>query len=72
MNYGVSPSNCATVCFINLIHVNAKLPQVDLCQLNLLHQLLVRHGNIVERKDAPAETEEEQSTERNESPKGEL
>lgn len=55
----------------NLIDVNAKLPQVDLCHLNLLHQLLVRRGNIVERKDAPAETEEEQSAERNESPEGE-
>ena len=57
---------------MNLVHVNTKLPQVDLCHLNLLHQLLVRHGNIVERKDAPAETEEEHSAERNEGPEGEL
>lgn len=42
---------------LDLIHVNTKLPQVDLCHLNLLHQLLVRRGNIVEREDAPAETE---------------
>jgi hypothetical protein len=55
-----------------LVHVNAKLPEVDLGQLNLLHQLLVRRGNIVEGKDAPAETEEEECAERNEGPEGEL
>lgn len=57
---------------VNLINVNTELPQVNLCQLNLLHQLLVRRGNIVEREDAPAETEEQQSAERNEGPEGKL
>lgn len=60
------------ISLLNLIHVNTKLPQVDLCHLNLRHQLLVRRGNIVEREDTPAETEEEQSAERNEGPEGKL
>lgn len=55
-----------------LVHVNAQLPQIDLGQLNLLHELLVRRGDIVEGEDAPAETEEEERAEGNEGPEGEL
>lgn len=56
----------------DLVHVNAKLPKIDLGQLNLLHQLLVRCGNIVESEDAPAKTEEEERAEGNEGPEWEL
>ena len=55
-----------------LVHINAKSPQVRLGQFDLLHELLVRLGHVVEGEDAPAEAEEEECAERNEGPEGKL
>lgn len=56
----------------NLVDIDTELAQVNLGLVNLSHELLVRVGNVVEGQDAPAETEEGDSAERNEGPEGEL
>jgi len=65
--------NCATTRSnaSQLVHVDTKLPQVDLGQRNLIHQLPVRRGDIIEGQEAPAEAEEEKCAKGNESPGGE-
>lgn len=56
----------------HLVNVNAQPPQIRLGHINLLHQLLVRGGDVVEGEDAPAEAEEEHSAKGDEGPEGEL
>lgn len=55
-----------------LVDIDTELAQVDLGSFNLVHQLLVRLGNIVKGKNAEAETEEKKSAKGNESPEGKL
>jgi hypothetical protein len=59
-------------CGAALVDVDAKRAQVFLRQINLGHDLLVRLGNVVEGQNAPAETEEQVSAERDEKPEREL
>ena len=56
----------------NLVDVDTQLAQILLGQVNLLHQLLVRLGNVVEGQNAPAQTEEERGAEGDESPEWKL
>lgn len=56
----------------SLVDINTELAQVRLGQVNLLHQLLVRLGDVVEGQDAPAQAEEEQGTEADEGPEWQL
>lgn len=58
--------------FTNLVDSNAELSELNLGLLNLRRELLVCVGDVVEGKDAEAETEEEVCAERNEGPEGEL
>lgn len=60
------------MCSCNLVDIDAELAEVNLGLANLLHQLLVRFGDIVEGDDAEAETEEEEGAKGDESPKREL
>lgn len=54
------------------VNVDTQLAQVDLGHVNLLHELLVRVGHVVEGEDAEAEAEEEDGAKGDEGPKGEL
>lgn len=56
----------------SLVDIDTELAEVNLGLANLLHQLLVRLGDIVKGDDAEAETEEEKGAKGDESPKGEL
>lgn len=78
----VAPS-CCTLCIdggfairfdsiVRLVDVDAELAQVHLGNLNLLHQLLVRLGHVVECEDAPAEAEQQRRAEADEQPEGKL
>jgi hypothetical protein len=64
----LSPSGSAR----NLVHIYPLALQVLSRHVNLLHQLCVRRGDIVEREDAVAELEEEICAEGDESPEWEL
>lgn len=55
-----------------LVDVDAPRPEVLLREVDLLHQLLVGLGHVVEGEDAPAEGEEEVGAEGDEDPEGEL
>lgn len=55
-----------------LVHVHPLAPQVLSRHVNLLHQLCVRGGDIVECEDAVAELEEEVCAEGDEGPEWEL
>ena len=43
----------------HLIHIDAELSQVDLGQADLLHELLVSGGHVVEGENAETEAEEQ-------------
>lgn len=60
------------MCSCNLVDIDAELAEVNLGLANLLHQLLVRFGDIVEGDDAETKTEEKEGAKGDESPKGEL
>jgi len=64
----LSPSGSAR----NLVHIHPLAPQVLSRHVNLLHQLCVRGGDIVEREDAVAELKEEICAEGDEGPEWEL
>lgn len=68
--FNPAPRECTAAAL--LVHVDAKSPQVRLGQFDLLHELLVRLGHVVEGEDAPAEAEEEECAERYEGPEGKL
>lgn len=55
-----------------LVHAHAEGTEVLLRQVDLSHELLVSLGNVVEGQNAEAETEEQESAERDESPEWEL
>lgn len=55
-----------------LVDIDTELAKVDLGLVNLLHQLLVCIGNIVESKDAETEAEEEEGAKGDEGPEGKL
>lgn len=56
--------------FLYSVDIDAELSQISLGQVDFLHELLVRLRNVVESKNAPAETEEEDGTEGDEGPEG--
>lgn len=58
--------------FLYSVDIDAELSQISLGQVDFLHELLVRLRNVVESKNAPAETEEEDGTEGDEGPEGKL
>lgn len=55
-----------------LVDIDTELAQVHLGLVNLVHELLVRLGDVVESKDTEAETEEEEGTKGDEGPEGKL
>lgn len=55
-----------------LVHTHAESAQVRAGQLNLLDQLLVRLGAVVESHDAPAEAGQDVRAEDDDEPEGEL
>lgn len=57
--------------FANLVDSDAELSELNLGLLNLRRELLVCVGDVVEGKDAEAETEEEVCAEGDEGPEGE-
>lgn len=65
----VSPSSSASY---DLVDVDTELAKVNFGQVNLLHQLFVCIGNIVEGKDAETEAEKEEGAKGDEGPEGKL
>ena len=55
-----------------LVHIDAHLPQVLLCLLDLEHQFLVRRRYVVEGQDTPAQAAEEVCPKGDEEPEGDL
>lgn len=53
-------------------NINPLLPQIHFRLINLLHQFLIRVGNIVECEDSEAEFEEEVCAKGDEGPEGKL
>lgn len=53
-----------------LIHCDAQLAQLHLCDLDLAHKLVVGLGYVVEGQDAPAEADEQVGAEGDEGPEG--
>lgn len=58
--------------FIRLVDIDAELAQIDLGNLNLLHQLLMRLRHVIECEDTPAEAEQQRRAEADEQPQGKL
>lgn len=65
-------AHCAHCARRILVHTHAQSAQVRAGQLNLLDQLFVRLGAVVEGQDAPAEAGQDVRTEGDDEPEGEL
>lgn len=66
------PSHPQAIRAVALVHRDAELPQLDLGELDLAHDLGVRGGDVVEGEHAPAEAGEEVCPEGDEGPEREL
>ena len=58
--------------FVRLVDIDAELAQIDLGNLNLLHQLLMRLRHVIECEDTPAEAEQQRGAKADEQPQGKL
>lgn len=72
VGFAVRRQPCSAQSQSTLVHRHAERAQFRLGQLNLLHELLVRRGDVVEGEDAPAEAEEQQGAEADERPERQL
>jgi len=64
--------NAMHLAIIPSIHRNIPLPEIHLCLIDLLHELVVCFRHIVEGEDAVAELEEEECAEGDDGPDWQL